>query len=251
LQVPSSHTSFVPHEAPLGRLLCVFAQTEAPLVQLVAQRVHDPAGVHTLPDVHGLQRPERQTWFAPHEVPLVTGVPVSLHDATPEEQSIAPTSQALPAGTHDAPDAHALHEPLSHTAFVPHDCPLVRFVPVSSHASAPLEQSVSPVWQAFVGVHETPAVQPVHAPLSHTRSVPHDAPFASDVPVSLQTGRPEAQSMVPWSHALVGVHAAPDTHAPQLPLSQTRPLPHEAPFNNSVPVSLQTSVPLEHDVTPA
>jgi hypothetical protein len=58
-------------------------------------------------------------------------------------------------------------------------------------------QEVVPVWQALVGVHETPAVHPTHAPALQTVFVPHDVPFAATVPVSVQTAVPLVQVVDP------------------------------------------------------
>jgi hypothetical protein len=70
-------------------------------------------------------------------------------------------------------------------------------------------------------VQDAPTVHELHEPLSHTALVPHAVPLAVWVPVSVHTATPVEQSVVPVSHGLAGVHAAPEEHALQVPLSQT------------------------------
>jgi hypothetical protein len=75
LHTPLLQTWFVPHGAPLARLLAL-PQTEAPVVQDVVPERHTlgvPAsstGVHVALAVQPTQVPlPSQTWFAPHAVP--------------------------------------------------------------------------------------------------------------------------------------------------------------------------------------
>jgi hypothetical protein len=75
-------------------------------------------------------------------------------------------------------------------------------------------------------------------------------PLETDIPVSVQTGRPVEQLTVPVWHALVGVHAAPAEHAEHVPLSQTRLVPQAVPLDTDVPVSVQTATPVVHTTLP-
>jgi hypothetical protein len=87
-------------------------------------------------------------------------------------------------------------------------------LPVSWQADTPVEQLVKPVWHVLVGVHATPAVHALHAPLSQTSLVPQLVPFAASLPVSLQTETPVEQLVEPaWQLLSVGVQATPDVHA--------------------------------------
>ena len=132
----------------------------------------------------------------PHEVPLATGVPVSVHTATPVEQLMVPVWHGL-VGVHAAFCVHDLHAPLSQTSLVPHDVPLAAVVPVSLHTGAPVVQEVVPAWHGLVGVHGPFCVHAMHAPLSQTSLVPHEVALARLVPVSVHTGVPVVQDVVP------------------------------------------------------
>jgi hypothetical protein len=144
VQVPVSHTFMDPHDVPSGRLLFEFVQTEAPVEQTVDQTVQEPVGVQSVPAVHALHVPVWHTMFTPHEEPSASAVPVSVHVATPVEQSAVPVWHGL-VGTQAMPCVHASHAPLSQTWLVPQLVPFVTLVPVSRHVSVPMEQSVTPV----------------------------------------------------------------------------------------------------------
>ena len=70
----------------------------------------------TRPAVHALHVPLRQTWFAPHGVPLLTS-PVSGQTGKPEEHWMVPVLQT--DGVHAAPCVQALQTPLPQTWSVP------------------------------------------------------------------------------------------------------------------------------------
>jgi hypothetical protein len=252
VQPPFSQTpvppSVVLHAVPLGSLPEV-TQVEAPVVHEVTPDWQAAVGVHVLPAVHAAQVPLSQTSFVPHDVPLATSVSVSTQVGAPEEQLMEPTWHAF-EGVHELPVVHAPQDPLSQTSFVPHDVPLATLVSVSTHADVPDAQDVVPAWHGFVGVHEVPAVHAEHAPLSQTLFVPQDVPFAAVLPVSLQTGKPDVQTVVPTSHAFVGVHAAPGVHPPHAPALQNSLVPQAVPLVAAVPVSVQVAVPDAHDVSP-
>ena len=71
----------------------------------------------------------------------------------------------------------AVHVPFSQYSLVPHEVPFGA-LPVSLHAGTPLEQLMIPAWQIVVGVHDAPAVQALHDPLSQTSFEPHVVPLA-------------------------------------------------------------------------
>ena len=250
--VPLSQTRPVPHVVPFVTLLPVSLQTAVPVVQTMLPVWHWFGGVQLVPDEHVVHDPLSQTSPVPHDVPLLTGVPVSVHTATPVEQSVVPVSHGL-AGVHAAFWVQAAHVPLSHTSLVPQVVPLAALVPVSVHTAVPVEQSVVPAWHGLAGVQVAPCVHALHAPLLHTSLVPHDVPLAALVPVSVHTGTPVVHEVNPTWHGLVGVQVDPPAHALHAPLSQTSLVPHTVPFGACVPVSVhvgvlpeQSRVPVSH-----
>jgi hypothetical protein len=154
-------------------------------------------GVHEAPWAHDTQAPLLQTSFTPHAVPLDAVIPVSVHEGGVAVQSRVPVSHGLALGAHAAPAVHAPHAPFSQTIPAPHCMPSRTFTPVSVQRGTPVEQSVAPTWQAFVGVQAAPAVQGVHAPAWQTSLVPQVVPFVAFVPVSLHWAVPVVQSIVP------------------------------------------------------
>jgi hypothetical protein len=249
VQVPLSHTSLVPQVVPLVTLLPVSLHTGAPDVQTVVPVWHALVGVHDAPVVHPLHDPLSHTSLVPQEVPLATAVPVSVHTETPVAHDVTPVSQLL-GGVHAVPEVHPLHAPLSQTSPVPQLVPLLTLSPVSLHTATPVVHEVVPLWHGLVGVHDAPTVHELHVPLSHTSLVPQLVPLVTLLPVSLHTGAPDAQTVDPVWHTLVGVHDAPTVHELHDPLSHTSLVPQEVPLATFVPVSVQTDMPVEHDVTP-
>jgi hypothetical protein len=100
-------------------------------------------------------------------------------------------------------------------------------------------------------VQERPTVQAVQAPPLHTRFVPQEVPFAR-FPDSVQTGAPVSQAVVPFRHGLLlTLQVAPTVQLAQLPVEpQTLFVPQLVPAASSVPVSLQTGVPVAHASVP-
>lgn len=99
----------------------------------------------------------------------------------------------------------------------------------------------------MVGVHDRPAVQALHAPLSQTRLVPHEVPLGALLPVSVQAS--VVQLMVPRWHTLAGVQALPLVHDTHEPLWQTRLVPQVVPLG-TLPDALHTELPVAQEVTP-
>ena len=77
---------------------------------------------------------------------------------------------------------------------------------------------VVPVWHGFVGVHDAPVVQALHVPPPHTMSVPQVVPSVTFVALSLHSGSPEEQSVVPSWHGFAGVQAVPCAHGAHAPV---------------------------------
>jgi hypothetical protein len=78
---------------------------------------------------------------------------------------------------------------------------------------------------------------------------PHDVPFCT-FPVSLQTGNPESQAIVPVLHRLLlGLQAIPVVHDPQVPLLHTLFVPHVIPFV-TLPITVHTGKPVPHAYAP-
>jgi hypothetical protein len=100
----------------------------------------------------------------------------------------------------------------------------------------PVMQVSVPVWQGFVGVQAPPAAHATQLPLLQTRLVPHVEPLAT-FPVSAQTEAPVTHDVAPVRHGFVGWQLAPAVHARQLPLLQTRLVPHTVPLTRFLPVS--------------
>jgi hypothetical protein len=256
---PLLHCRLVPHAVPLATFVPVSVQTGVPPLQESVPVWHGLGGVQAEPEVHVVQMPALQTRLVPQVVPFGAFEPVSVHTGTPVEQLIVPAWHALPLGVQEAPWVHATHEPLSQTMFVPHDAPLARLDVWSAHVDAPVEHDVRPLWHGLLGVHAVPAVQLTHDPPEQTWLVPHAVPLVAFVPVSVQVEMPVAQEVAPAWHGFVeGVHAWPemqDTHElppsapPSAEFRQTRLVPQLVPFGWG-PVSLQTDVPVSHDVVP-
>jgi len=102
----------------------------------------------------------------------------------------------------------------------------------------------------LAGAHDALAVHALQAPPLHTWFVPQAVPSPTLVPVSSHTGAPVEQLTVPVWQAFGGVHEAPTVHPEQLPLSQTRFVPHVTPFATSLPVSAQTAAPVVQTTLP-
>jgi hypothetical protein len=78
--------------------------------------------------------------------------------------------------------------------------------------------------------------------------VPQTVPLATS-PVDTQIACPELHDVIPVWQGLLGMHAIPAVHEPQIPLVQTSFVPHAVPLATS-PVETQVECPVLHDVTP-
>ncbi len=96
-----------------------------------------------------------------------------------------------------------------------------------------------------------PTVQAVQVPLLQTMFVPQEVPLET-FPDSVQTGAPVSQAVLPVRHGLpLTLQVAPTVQLTQLPAAlQTLFVPQLVPAATSVPLSLQTGVPVEHASDP-
>jgi hypothetical protein len=205
-------------------------------------------GVQAPPAAQATQLPLLHTWLVPHIVPFAT-LPVSAQTDAPVTHEVAPVRHLF-VGWQLAPAVQPTHAPLLQTMFVPHTVPLTRLRPVSAQVIDG-EQVCVPAWQAFVGVHETPAVHDTQLPELQTRFVPHDVPLAT-LADSTQTGAPVLHVVVPVRQGLpVTGQLAPTLQSVQAPVApQTLSLPQAVPAATSVPLSVQTGVPVEQPSVP-
>ncbi len=247
LHVPALHTLLFPQEVPFATFP-VSAQTDVPVAHDVAPVRQAFVGVQVTPAMQLLHAPALHTLLFPHDVPFAT-FPVSAQTDVPVAHDVAPVRQAF-VGVQVTPAVQLLHAPALQTLFVPHEVPFAAF-PVSPQTGAPVVQEIAPVRQAFAGVQSAPAVQAVQAPLPQTMFVPQDVPLAT-LPDSVQTAAPVSQLVVPVRHGLpLTLQLAPAVQLRQLPAGpQTLFVPQLVPAASSVPVSVQTGVPVAHASVP-
>ena len=100
-------------------------------------------------------------------------------------------------------------------------------------------------------MHDSPAVHDTQLPELQTRFVPHDVPLATFAD-STQTGAPVLHVVAPVRQGLpVTAQVAPTLQSVQLPVAlQTLSLPQAVPAATSVPLSVQTGVPVEQPSVP-
>jgi hypothetical protein len=178
-------------------------------------------------------------------------VPESTHIIEPVAQDCLPVWQGALDGVHAVFSVQVAHMPPLQTMPVPHDVPSFTLV-VFMHSDAPVEHSVTPVWQALLlGVHTSPVLHVLQPPALHTRFVPQLVPFGRFVIRSVQAGIPAAQVRLPaWQGAVGGTQVAPPAQATHPPLLHTWLFPHVAP-SVALPVCIQADMPDAHDVLPA
>jgi hypothetical protein len=193
-----------------------------------------------------------QTMFVPQLVPAAL-LPASMHVIEPVEHDVIPFLQAaFGFVVQPLPGVHVPHapEPLQ-TMFVPQLVPAALLLP-STHVNEPVEQDVVPFLHAAFGfvAQELPAVHAMQVPAPlQTMFVPQLAPAALLV-ASMQDITPVAHDVVPFLQTLgLVLHPLPAVHPPQIPMLQTRFVPHVVPFA-TFPVSAQTGTPVTHEVAP-
>jgi hypothetical protein len=155
------------------------------------------------------------------------------------------------AGVQLAPAVQETQLPFEHTRLVPQLVPLESDDPVSVHDGMPPVHESVPLWHGFAGWHELPAAHAMQVPLLQTMLVPHDVPLLA-FPVTLHVDVPVAHDVTPVLQTLLpGTHAALAVQDTQLPLEQTRLVPHVVPLERAVLVSVHDGVPPVHDSVPA
>jgi hypothetical protein len=153
-----SQTMFAPHGEPAGAFEPVSVHTAMPVEHDVVPTWHAFGGTQVEPWAQEAHAPLLQTRLAPQDVPLVALLPVSMHVEVPLAHEVVPVWHAF-VGVHADPAVHAVHAPVSQTAFVPHGAPFGA-LPVALHVSTPGVAHVAvPTWQIPVGVHVAPCVQ--------------------------------------------------------------------------------------------
>jgi len=227
------------------------AQTGAPVPHRVVPEVaHGFVGVQAAPCVQAVQTPEgEQTWFVPQSAPGVRKVP-SVQTGVPVAQAmVAVDTQGL-LDAHSAPCVHALQRPALHTWFAPQVVPFATGTPATQVAGTGGQDTV-PVRHGFAGMpgmQDAPELQTTHCPVAVQYWFgPQGVPAGAGVPVSVQTGLPEAQEMAaPDAQGFEGVQAAPSVQVLQTPVAeQTSPAPQAVPAG-WLSRSVHTATPLEH-----
>jgi len=259
----ASQTWPAPQEAPAAASWPVSAQVGAPVEQEVSPRWQAVAGAQESPAWQGRQSP------VPSQIP---GTPPTKQVSDPAATGVAPPQEGPPlqdwiplpvarqmlAGVQAVPSLQATHAPpASQTWAAPQVVPGLASWPVSEQVWAPVEQEVSPVWQALAGTQAFPARQGRQSPLPS--QIP-GVPAASQVSDPAGTGVPPPQEGPPlqdWRplpmarQGLAGVQVVPSLQATQAPAAvQTWAAPQAVPGLASWPVSAQLWAPVEQEVSP-
>lgn len=191
---------------------------------------HGLVGAQLAPVVQAPHMPLWQTAGAhevPHDVPsgwLVVGEQTLMppvHESSPFWQAFT---------VHASPGWQLTeHEPDAQYISVPQLVPFGAGCHAFWHTGLPVKHEMVPSRQGSDEVQDAPASHAPHWPAAQVCPGPHDVPSGC-AQLSLQTGEPVEQSIVPCMQGLVGVQVAPelhdDTHAPPW---QIRPVPHEVP----------------------
>jgi hypothetical protein len=252
---------------PFGIAVVVSRQTSCPVVQLVTPCTHRFGFVpQTLPAVHALQTPLRQTsgtsGTSSQAVPFGIGVAVFSQVSFPVAQEVIPATHSFPLVEQESPAVHAMQVaggipagPVQ-TMFVPQEVPVAIATAVSTQVSNPVPHEVVPATQGFgFPVHAFPAVQTLQVPSPQTSgwagSTSQAEPFATKGPVgpevSVQTSNPVSQVYLPRWHGFAGVHAAPIRQTLHTPSPHTSfsvgTRSQEVPFGR-LPSSTQSGSPV-------
>jgi hypothetical protein len=196
-----------------------------------------------------MQEPLLQILPVPQLVPFPT-FPVAVQTEVPVAHEVAPVWQTFPPGVQGWFAVQLTHVPAEQTLFVPQLMPLATLLG-DPQTLLPVAHEVVPVWQRFPpGLHVWLGVHALHVPPEQYRLLPHEVPFATSVPASVQTGAPLAQLSVPlWQGPAGGVQGVPAAQALHDPALHTLPDPHGVP-SATLPVFAQTDVPVVHEVAP-
>jgi hypothetical protein len=207
---------------------------------------HSFAREQVPPAAHGEHAPLLHTMSVPQLVPLGTLLPESLHTMRPVSQLYEPLWHGL-VGVQIPPVVHGPHTPLRHAMLLPHESPFMMFV-VSTHTGLPVVHDTVPFLHGFDGWQLAPMLQVLQTPPLHTLFVPHDVPLSA-LPDSTHTGLPVVHEIIPVLQRFDGWQLAPALHPMHTPLPHTLLVPQDVP-SVTLPVSVHTEVPVEHDVVP-
>lgn len=179
-------------------------------------------------------------------MPSVWLVPLSVQAGVPVEQFSVPVWHGF-VGMHDVPALQVAQVPALQTMFAPQLVPLF-LLPDSTQTGDPVAHDVVPVLHALAGWQLAPAAHDTHVPALQTLSVPHDAPLASALPVSVQPMLGVHTVMPAW-HGFAGTQIEPAEQAAQLPPWHTMFAPQTLPLGTSLD-SIQTGVPVLQAIVP-
>jgi len=120
------------------------------------------------------------------------------------------------------------------------------------HTGVPVAHSMVAVdAQGSSAAQSAPWLHAVQIPALQTWFGPQVVPFGTGVAVSTQTGVPVVQVVVPVTHGLRGVQAAPSEQGRHWARAlQTRPVPQEVPAGSGAP-STHTGEPDAQSMVPA
>lgn len=143
----------------------------------------------------------------------------------------------------------ATQAPALHTLLVPQLVPVATGVVVAAHPTAG-EHVTLPVTHGFSGTQSSPAEHETHTPALQIWLLPQVLPL-STLPLSMQTGAPVSQAVVPVRHGLPPtaqlLPTLQVTHAPAA--LHTRLVPQEVPAVSWILLSSQVgSAPLQDSV---
>lgn len=151
VHVPLEQTMFAPQDVPLGRLPDSL-QTGEPVAHEIVPVLHVLVGWQLEPAAHATQVPALQTLSVPHEAPLVSALPVSVH-AMFGEQTVMPAWHGF-AGTQTVPAEQPAQLPIWHTMLAPQMVPLATS-PDSMQTGVPVLQAIVPLRQGLPGTTQS------------------------------------------------------------------------------------------------
>ena len=98
---------------------------------------------------------------------------------------------------------------------------------MSLHTGWPVPHVVVPTWHGLdEGTQTAFGVHVAQVPAEQKRLAPQGVPSGAVEPVSVQTGEPLVQSIVPVWQTFVGVQAPPEAHASAPESPQIAPVAH-------------------------
>jgi hypothetical protein len=235
------------HPVPLGTFDCVHAAD--PVAQEIVPFLHGLPVSQEAPSLHGMQLPLLHTWPEPQALPFAT-LAISTQTEVPLAHEVLPVLHGL-LGVQVVLAVQALHCPLAQTMLAPQEAPAGRSLPVSLHSAIPLVQDMVPVWHLLAGVQTIPAMHWTQLPSPQTFPLPQAVPLGA-LPAGMQTGAPEAHSVLPSLQGSLVSHICPAAQAAHWPLAlQTMLAPHDPPAATGVFASLHRGCPPVQSRVPA